>query len=229
MLTVAQIVNEARDFHPTLSKQNAPLMVALRALSRFQRRFVTEIAHNVPAWGATEIAVAFPLASFDAGVDLGVLIPGGWVDLLDGYFTYLQSPSRRVKGEFVPWEQKDMLAVVPAYTLRSNVLYFLGGEPSYASIANFYLTYTPLPVALTTEQSVTVLPDDSLEAFAALLAAEWLKRMVGNPAFDVDAETAGVYQQDADKLYAAFITRIRRTGQRQSYRVRDVMSRSNPL
>ncbi len=105
----------------------------------------------------------------------------------------------------------------------------MGGQSAYANIANFYLTFTPLPADFTTEQDVTVLPADALDAFAAMLAAEWLKRMVGTPGFDVDAETSGVYTQEAAALYRDFITRIRRTGQRQSYRVRDTQSRSNPL
>ena len=225
-LTVATIINNARDLHPALSVQNAPVPVALRAISRFERGFIREIATKVPAFFAKQVDVALPLAVFADGVDLATTIPAGWLDLTDAFFLYsiAPNPARTKRAGFIPWEQRDMPYSWPAYTLRDNVLYFLGSDANYAQFSTFTLTYTPLPAPLTTEQSVTILPDDALDAFAALLAGTWLMRMVGSPAFDVSAGAAQLYLDNGARERAEFITRIWKTTQRQVYRVRDAGS-----
>lgn len=229
-LTVATIINNARDLHPALSKTNAPDEIAFRALSRFQRQMVQDIATNVPAFLAAEVEVPFPLAVFDDGIDLATLIPGGWQDLLDGFLLYANTPNnRRVRIEFVPWEQRDMFGGAPRYTFRDNVLYFLGGEDQYAQVSSFFLTYTAIAPSLTALTSTVLLTDDSLDALALMLAGEWLMRMVGNPSFGVSAEAAGLYMQRGEAMRLAYVTRVRRLAQRQRYAVRDTQARGNPL
>lgn len=225
-LTVATIVNNARDLHPALSVQNAPLPIALRAISRFEGDLVRDITSRVPGFLAKQVDVTLPLAVFENGVNLTTLIPAGWLDLTDGFFLYsiAPNPARTKRAGNIPWEQRDMPYMWPAYSVRDNVLYFLGSDANYAQFSKFTLTYTPLPAALATGASVTVLPDDALDCLAALLAAFWLKRLVGNPAFDVSPGAAELYIAEAAGVRADFLTRIWKTTQRMTYRVRDASS-----
>lgn len=224
-LLAGQVINHARDLHPSLSTTNAPQQLAYRALSRFQRDLVEEITPRVPAYLAVEAVAAFPVSPFDAGISLDTLIPNGWKDLLDGFFVRAgtsPNPGGRVRGTFVPWEQRDMGQRLPAYTFQHNVLFFLGGPSYYANFATFNLGYTPLPADIVNDASPFILPPDCREALAAMLAAFYIKRLVGTPTFDVDAAGAGIFLQDAQDERAKFLTRIWRLGQRQNYRVRDV-------
>lgn len=227
MLTVGEVLNHARDLHPSLSETNAPNPLAYRALSRFLSDLVEEIAHRVPGFFGTELTVPLPLASFDAGLDLGAALPGGWKRLLDLFFVYADSttdPPTRVRGNAIPLEQRDMNGPLPAWTLRSNVIYLLGQPGDYGNFASFVLTYTPLSVDVAGLNAPILLPDDSREALAAMLAAFFLKRLVDDPQYRVSKRTAELYMSDAATERAKFLRRIWRTTQNQDYVIRDVVS-----
>lgn len=222
-LSVADVVNQARDAHAALSPTNAPQPIAIRRLTLFQRTLVTEIVRRVPGFLAQTVTVNLPLTDFDAGIDLSSTIASGWLDLPDGVFTYAQSPSpsRSVPGTFVPFEQRMFQGARPAFTFLNNVLYFIGLATEYTQYASFTLSFTSLPSALVDGNSTFILPDDALECLAAELAAVWIQRLVGNPNFDVDGDAAAALRADANRTKAEFLTRIFRLTQRQSYRVRD--------
>ncbi len=226
-VTVAQVDDYMRDLHPALSSSNAPDQLALRALSRFQRDLVREIVVKVPAFLSQQVAVALPLADFDAGIDLSALIPDGWTDLLDGFFRYSTAvpPFRDTRGVFAAFEQRDMPQPFPAWTFQGNVVYLIGVAEDFAQISQFTLHYTGTPAELTTDQATFVLPDDCKDYFAAALAAFHLKRLVGNPSFNVDRQTAQLYGEDAAELRLQFLSRIFRLSQRQNYSVRNVTGR----
>jgi hypothetical protein len=224
-LTVLQVTTRARDLHPALSFTNAPQVLAYRQLSAQQRDLIAVIATSIPAYLADRVTITMPLASFDAGVDLATLIPGGWLDLLDLFMTYTGDSSetpRTVRAKAVPWEQRDMSQRVPGWTFRHNTLLLLGKVADYANYTEGVLTYTPLGTDLTADASTFLLPDDAREWLAAELAVYWLSRMVGLPQAGVTGDVVGVYVQRAQVARQALLTRIRSLGMRQDYRIRDV-------
>ncbi len=224
-VTAGTIILHARDLHPSLSKVNAPDALAFRALTRFLDGLNEEIARRVPSFLGAQAVVTFPLASFAAGVDLAALIPNGWKDLLDGFLTYSASPTGQpitIRGEFVPYEQRDSNRDLPAYTFLNNALIFLGQESDYTPFSTFTLTYTPLGIPVVNANTAIPLPDDCLEALAAMLAGFFLKRLVDDPQYRVTARTAGLYLQDAETMRGDFLRRIWRMTQRENYVVRDV-------
>lgn len=225
-LAVSTIINYARDMHPALSPENAPVPLALRSLSEIQRDLVGEITRRIPAYFATDLEVAMASVTFADGIDLTTLIPGGWLDITESNVVYANTPTARVqRANFVPWEQRDMgVFGFPAYTLRNDKLLLLGIDTDWSQVETFILTYTPLCADLVIGSNV-ILPDEVRRCMATMLANEWLGRLVGNPAFDIDSETAGYWEQRAGRERESFLKGILQVAQRQSYRVRDTMGR----
>jgi hypothetical protein len=222
-LTAGAVLNLARDKHPALSSTNAPAEIAYRFLSSMQRDLVQLIARRVPGEVALKITIPFPLASFDAGVDLAVLLPNGWLDLTDLFVYYASAPDgpRFVRSQFIPWEQRDTGRSTPAHTYRNNTLLFLGIASDYASYASASLTYSPLPVDIATPASLFTTSDDAREAYAAATAAFWLGRMLGSDP-RVTLQVVQLFDQRASSAMDSYLKRILLTAQRQDYRVRDV-------
>lgn len=222
-LVVSTVLNHARDLHPALAPENAPVPVALRALSRIQRDLVDQITRRVPSYLERELAIDMSTVDFDAGVDLQAAI-GNWLDLTEGNVTYANTPSpaRTAPANNVPWLQRDMAPGFPSYSIRDNVLFFLGQASDWSQVATFTLGYTPLPDDLTTPASEFLLREDAREALAAGLAREWIGRLVGNPLYGITADTAQYWEARAAGEKSTYLSSIFRMNQRQRWQVRDV-------
>jgi hypothetical protein len=225
-LLTGLVINHARDMNPALSRENAPPVVGYRALTRFVGGLVQEVAPRQAGFLAKEAVIALPLPVFAAGISLETLLPEGWLDLVDLFARFTSSASSTTwptRCENVPWAQRDMAQPFPAFTLRDDTLFLLGDESSWNSIASLKLSYTPQPAPLTGDNSIIPLPPDALDALATMLCAFYLWRLVGDPAYRVTGDMASLWDGKARDERKAFLERIQRTGQRQSFRVRDVM------
>lgn len=224
-LTAGTVINHARDMNPALSRANAPDVVGYRALTRMSGDLVQAVTVRQPAFLAKSVTLALPLAVFADGLSLATLIPAGWLDLLEVFAQRADTSDatqwpRRV--QMVPWEQRDMPQPWPGVTLRDNTLFLLGDVDAWTAFASLKLTYTPSPASVTGDNSVLEVPDDALDALATMLCAFYLWRLVGDPAYRVTGDMANLWDSKASGERDRFLNRIWRTGQRQSYRVRDV-------
>ena len=225
-LTAGTVINHARDMHPALSPANAPAVVGYRALTRFSGDLVQAVTVRQPAFLAKTATVALPLAVFDSGQSLATSISAGWLDLLEVFGQRTDGASTTewpVRVHLIPWEQRDMLQKFPAVTVRDNTLYLLGNETDWELLASLKLTYTPRPASVLSDTSVLEVPDDALDALATMLCSFYLWRLVSDPQYRVTGDMASLWDGKAEKERTKFLNRIWRTGQRQSYRVRDVM------
>jgi hypothetical protein len=69
-LVAADLIESARDEHPLFDPKRHPDLILLRALSRYQRRFVPKINRVNTKFLTVELETALPLADFDAGITL---------------------------------------------------------------------------------------------------------------------------------------------------------------
>lgn len=230
MLMAADVANWARNYHPSLSSTNAPQQLAYSALSRFQTAITEDITRRVPGYFAQRFSVVFDASTFVSGIDLSTLVPAGVKDFIDARFLYNQTdPAQYTTGLFVPYEQRDMPHSVPAYTLAGNTLYLLGCTDAnqlasaYSNYSGLTLSVTPIPSDITKDtDTFPGYPDDVRECLAALLAAFWLRRMVSNPAYNVDRTDADYFDSIAAQERTRFLGRIFQITARQSYYIRAV-------
>jgi hypothetical protein len=225
-LLAGDVINHARDMHPALSVVNAPAVVGYRAISRFQGDLVEQIAARQPGFLAETLTVALPLATFASGINLTTLITSGWLALED-MFARLTSDSDTTRWplrcENVPWGQRDMAQPWPAFTMRNDVLYLLGTETDWSVMSSLRISYTAQPADVTQDSSALVVPLDARETLATSLCAFYLSRLVSEPTHRVTSEMASVWDTKADTERSRFLGRIGRTGQKQRFRVRNVM------
>lgn len=231
-LTAVNVIDAARDYHGALSKQNAPNRLAYPQITRFMNQLMDRLLGRVPSYFAQTYDATLDTTLFTSGLALTTLSTTGVKGLAGPIlFSYTGTdPVRWVPGVFVPWEQRDMYTPAPAYTLRNNIIYVLAGNEgadlgvAYQNFDEMRVSYTPAATAITADSGVlTGFPDDALEAFATDLAAFLLRRMVGNPNWEVKRADVDFYDSLASQAREQFFTRITRGfAQQQSYYIRDV-------
>ena len=230
-LTAGTVIDSARDFHGALSKQNAPNRLGYPQITRFMNQLMDRLLGRVPAYFAQTYVATINSALLTNGLALSTLSATGVKGLAgDILFRYTSSsPQRHFPGKFIPWEQRQLYTPVPAYTMANNVIYLLAGTvgfdlgTAYQNFDQMTVSFTPNPAAITADISVlTGFPDDALEAFASDLAAFLLRRMVGNPSWEVKRGDVDYYDGLAAEARGRFLTRITRGfAQQQSYYVID--------
>lgn len=232
-LTAGTVIDSARDYHAALSKQNAPNRLGYPQITRFMNHVMDRLLGRVPGFFAQTYDATLNSALFTSGLALSTISSIG-VKGLTGpiLFSYTGTdPVRWIPGQFVPWEQRDMYAAVPAYTLRNNIIYVLAGDEgadlgvAYTNFDEMRVSYTPAATAITADGTVLAgFPDDALEMFASNLAAFLLRRMVGSPNWEVKRADVDYYDSLAADALKTFLDRITRgVAQQQSYYVREVV------
>ncbi len=233
-LTVADVIDNARDLHPALSKENVPDRLMVRELTRAVSDLYDQIYPRVPSYLAIPLEVDLTNPSFNwvgvmndvpseaPGLDLTTLIAGGWKDITQGEFWIGSGATARCwwKGVFTPWEQRNVTRRFPSFTLRNNALYFLGSQQQYSRFSMFRLMYTANPADAVKGGSVP-LPHDAREPLASRLALFGLMRLVGIPQFKISAQDVAPFSDRAQGERKEFLTAVFRVTQRQQYVMRN--------
>lgn len=204
-LLVSAVINLARDYHPALSPANAPEQIAFRATQRFQNELMEEIYVRQNGFFAQRLTIAFDAATFTAGIDLTTEIPAGVKQILNptNFIRNTSDPVTYDPGLFVPFEQIDQSGG-------------LAISQDYQNYSGLVLTYVPVPEEITDgADELTGFPDDARDAFATMLAAFWLRRLVGNPSYNVDRRDADYWDAYAASEKDRFLKRVF-VGQTQS-------------
>jgi hypothetical protein len=178
-VTVAELLDEARDFHPSFTRQNHPDPVVMRALSRYVRRMaakITEIdetalAEPVEVDAATLLAAITGRTGIALDPHLMVLQPIHAVRELDGI---------RVPVDLVDLATRNQVRVpYPAASLAGGKLYPLNlmdvaGDTydahGWEEYTGLELMMVPLPVAFTGPTDTVTLPDACMDAIVHHLA-----------------------------------------------------------
>lgn len=202
--TAAEVLDGARDFHPSFDPKTQPESVLLRAVEREARVLAARIAMMRPeAMTWTVTTTALPLANFYAGIALPahLLLPqvtalrvGGTSPQDDAPIPVVNTHQRARYGQ--PW---------PSAFVISGVLYLAATAADwrpYASITTRTLAIPSVPTTATT------LPfeNDALHVLTMKLAAFMATRRVGMS----DAPPAGLWQteaMEAERTYLATLAR----------------------
>lgn len=233
-LTVDDVIDNARDLHPLLSRENVADELMVRELTRGVSDFYDKIYPQMPAYLATSLDIDLTDPGFNwagalndvpgesPGIDLTTLLAGGWKDLMQGEFWKGSGAAARcmAKATPTPWEQRTMCARFPAFTFRDNALYFLGQQVNYSRYSIFRLVYTPSIDDLTLGGNVP-LPRDAREPLASRLAVFGLLRLVANPTFKITQNDIEPIAARASSERKSYFTKVFRDAQKQRHVMRD--------
>lgn len=175
-LVAGDLIEAARDEHPSFTEQRHPDPVLVRGLSRYQRRLVARLV-QVNRTVLTQVQeTALPLADFDTGITLvdykypaavEVELPpetGG-------------GPVRKYQVELVPWQGR-LRHHLGAY-IRDHVLYLTGTAQDWVGFTKVRFFYIPEVEALTATTGAggaLVLPNAAEPCLVAYLASVMAQR-----------------------------------------------------
>lgn len=178
-VTVAELLDEARDFHPTFTRQNHPDPVVMRALSRYVRRLAakiteldeTALAEQATVDESTLLAAVTGRTGIALAAHLIVLRPIHAVREDDGV---------RIPVDLVDLATRNQMRTgYPSVSLAGGKLYPLNlmdplgdsyGEHGWEDYTGLEMLLVPLPDAFTGPTDTVTLPDTCRDAIVHNLA-----------------------------------------------------------
>jgi hypothetical protein len=222
--TAGDVVNAARDLHPSFDPKSSPDEVAWRFLQRFARALASDVVQARPeALTPTPLVTSLPLATFANGItipahllvlEVTTLRQGGTSPTDDIPVSLLSAAQHlRFTGNgSIAFGN----ATLTAY-LTGSVLQLGGDAVSWSPYASVTTRYIPMPT-VTGSASVLALPDDAATPCISALADFFSQRRQGM----TDAAPSGLYARTAADDRATFLDRVMRQAGVEEIRVQDV-------
>jgi hypothetical protein len=206
-VTVAEILNESRDFHASFTRQNVPDVPCMRALSRYVRRLAAKIADaDEAALAVQETVDSADLLAAVTGRS-GITLPAHLL-LLRPVHVVRTEDGVRMPVDLVDHASRNDVKRFPAASLLGGKLYPLNlydvmgttyGEHGWEDYGDLELLLVPLYDDLTGPTDVIGLPDvcrDAMVCNLALFMAGRTARTVSDlpllPAQAADAEATAI-------------------------------------
>jgi hypothetical protein len=208
-MTVAELIDESRDFHGSFTKQNIPDRACMRALSRYVRR----LAEKVTALDEAALAVQETVDSADL-LDAvtgrtGIVLPAHLLLLSPVYVVHTEG-GYRVPVTLIDHASRNLEGAIrfPAASVMGQKLYPLNlmdvagtvyGTHGWEDYGGLELLLVPLYADLTLPTSVIGLPNvcrdalvNNLALFMAGRRADTMRDLPTLPAQAQDAENTAV-------------------------------------
>lgn len=163
-LILGDLIESARDWHPTFTKERHPDAVLARLLSMDQKRLVGKGADANPvAMAVWTLPVLFSAYDFTTGYTLPEhhRVLDGEAALVNG--TTVQVP--QVSNQNRLFYQRRA-----GFWMEGKSAYLFGNAQSWADATSFRIQYVPAPSPLTSRASVLALPDSAESVVVAVLA-----------------------------------------------------------
>jgi hypothetical protein len=172
--TAQDVIEEARDQHPSFDPRRTTDRSLLRQLSRYVRQltFLT-VEKDSSALPQTVTQVLFPLADFAAGET----IPA-YVYAQGGTLTMAGVNDRSEPFNLVPWRNRYMPNMQSAGFIHGGVLYFCGDAADWVGVEKVELHLVVEPTPFTALSDTVPLPDGAKWPCVEHLAY-WMARRQG--------------------------------------------------
>lgn len=169
-LVVSDLIEAARDLHPSFAGERQPAKPIYRFLTGWHRRSVQLIAEENVDLVLEEHEVSLPLADFDAGYsgipDHLLLDHGGEVAL---------GGTRTARFHLVDYSGRHQAPRWSGY-FRNGTLYLVGEESWWSGASSISVPYVPMPTAITGKTDELLLPDDAYSWAVAAIASLMARR-----------------------------------------------------
>ena len=175
-VTVAQIIEGARDHHTSLDPFTHPDAVGVRFADRYHKRLVLRVVQINPDLLAQFDDVTLPLADFDTGQ-----AADAHHQYLSGKAFYLNNSDLYDRLELLPWEARNRGVHFPAYSLVNGNIKLHRTANDWTMYGSLEIRFIPMTATLTGLTSAIVLPDTALDCMATGLAYFWMRRQPEQP------------------------------------------------
>lgn len=210
MFTVADVIDEARDFHPAFTERQTPTSAAVRAFDRAEAALYAAILKRDRYILMDTETISFPLADFSAGYSPTATVQtplGG-----DVYFNG-SDPESHVPLTFINWgERYSPHCRWPAW-LEGSVIHFAGASSDWISVDHVVLAYIPARTVVTSRGDNSGLPDEArpvmAEKLAMFMAARGPQGTVGEGPIELNLTVAQIDHDE--KALLSLLSMKRRT------------------
>lgn len=198
-LLAGDVINDARDLHPTFDDNTHPDAVMVRALNRGQQEIYNDALTRYPSFQATIQEVELPLDDFDAGVALEVPI-------------FVADVTRTSQNEespldIIPYDHRfDGNQPYFRCWIMSGTLYLAGPASLWSDVTKLTIRYSAECPDLVDLESTLVLPDSARSALVAYCAQVMAAR--GTQRTDVQPASVSYFGGMADRSKELFLTNL---------------------
>lgn len=175
-VTVADIIEGARDYHAALDPYTHPDKVAIRWLDRYHKQLVLKVAQINPDELALFQDVSLPLADFDAGE-----ATNDAHQYLSGKAFFQGQTNLWDRLEKLPWESRGRRIHHPAYSIINATIRLHGVAADWTQYDSLEIRYIPMTVDLSDGADLIVLPDTAEIPMTAGCAYFLLRRQPEQP------------------------------------------------
>jgi hypothetical protein len=175
-VTVAEIIEGARDFHASLDPHAHPDSVFIRFLDRYHKRLVLKVAQINPDEISSFQTISLPLATFDNGA-----AANDAHQYYSGKAFFLNASDLWDRVEILPWESRDRPTYFPAVSLVNGVIRLHGVAEDWTAYGSLELRYVPMTTKLDDGADTIVLPDTALDCLSLAAAHFGMRRQPEQP------------------------------------------------
>lgn len=175
-VTAGEVIQAARDLHPSFDKNQHPELTLLRQLSLNQQVLIGKALQRYPDLFSEKQVIGLPVADFDAGtpVDNPLLLQD-----VDG----LSISGRPCEVTIIPAEHRNGQRPLYSVFLRNRILYQCGALADWTGLVQLTLNFSKTVPNLTALADTMTLPPESTLCLAAMLGQ--LMAMRGSQRDDV--------------------------------------------
>lgn len=221
MLTVAEVLREAREIDSSFTPTRHPEGVVLRALARIQRTLLEMLLKVDERAVTSTLTITLPLATFADGAPFqDDSTPPVALDILrihEPLDMYLSGDTRARRLDLIDWADRHRVPFVWGAWIRNNTLFLTGDENLWTDVTQIVVTYTATPGTVLIGGDL-VLPDRAANA-TVLMIADF---MAGRARPAELSQPRAQYRQDAVDAVGSWIDSERRRIGVMVTQVRDV-------
>lgn len=154
--TVLDVIEQARDQHPSHDPERTPESSLIRELNRYVRGLYMRVLERDSSRFTTVETIAWPLADFGVGHTMPayVYIQGGIISFADS--------TELAELRIVPYRNRYTPGVPLAAYMHGGILYFCGREDDWQGTSQVAVSYAPEPTPLTARTDTVSLPESGI-------------------------------------------------------------------
>lgn len=169
-LAVADLIEAARDLHPSFARERQPVKPIYRFLTGWHRRAVQLVSERNADLLLQVHSVSMPLADFDAGYSS---FPAHL--LIDHGGKVVQG---EVEERFHLIDYSARLGSVPRFSgyFYNDTLFLTGEESWWTAVDSIEVPYVPMPTDITAGTDELLIPDDAYSWAVAAIGMHMARR-----------------------------------------------------